>query len=397
MSKTPNIWLFARTIDLEPKAIALNQAAREAMLVARAAAPESYSGTYEFQPSDCQFRSQLRTEKPRIYGACVGQVVGDGEINTEPNGQVQVQFFWDTMQQSYWARVVQPWAGNQWGTQFIPRVGMEVLVEFEQGDPDHPVVVGCLYNGNNDFPYSLPGNKTQSGVKTNSSTGGGGYNELMFDDQKGSEQVRFHAQKDLDSVIENNETRKVGNNQTETIQNSRSATDHDGRYVDDRHGRSVTIGTNDSLTVGADRTVTVGANRTAIVGVAETVMADATVTIVCGASSIIISPGSIIITSPSILLNGPPPCLVQASLALRLCRSSRDSVMALPRFATARELVEAFPYARYEIQTAPTEQPPVEFIHRWRRRQLSGRDILLRLSVASTRSRMVGLPKRSRQ
>ncbi len=266
---------------------------------------ESYSGNYEFQPSDCQFRSQLTTEKPRVYGACVGKVVGSGEINTDQYGQVQVQFFWDTMQQSYWARVVQPWAGNQWGTQFIPRVGMEVLVEFEQGDPDHPVVVGCLYNGTNGFPYSLPDNKTQSGVRTNSSTGGGGYNELMFDDQKGSEQVRFHAQKDLNSVIENDETRKVGNDQTETIQNNRSATVTMDDTLMVNMDRSVTVGADDSLTVGADRTVTVGANRTAIVGVAETVTADATVTIVCGASSIIMTPGSIIITSPSILLSGP--------------------------------------------------------------------------------------------
>jgi type VI secretion system secreted protein VgrG len=258
---------------------------------------ESYSGTYEFQQSDCPYRSQLRTEKPRIYGACVGLVVGDGEINTNQSGQVQVQFFWDTAQQSYWARVVQPWAGSQWGAQFIPRVGMEVLVEFEQGDPDHPVVVGCLYNGNNDFPYSLPGNKTQSGVKSNSSTGGGGYNELMFDDQKGSEQVRFHAQKDLDSVIENNETRQVGDNQTETIQNSRSTTIMMNDTLTIGMGRTATIGTNDTLVVGANRTATIGA--------ADTVLADAMVTIVCGASSIVISPGSIIITSPSILLNGP--------------------------------------------------------------------------------------------
>lgn len=266
---------------------------------------ESYSGNYEFQPGDVPYRSQLTTTKPRIYGACVGLVVGDDEISTNQNGQIRVQFFWDTMQQSYWARVAQPWAGNQWGTQFIPRVGMEVLVEFEQGDPDYPVVVGCLYNGNNNFPYSLPGNKTQSGVRSNSSTGGGGYNELMFDDQKGSEQVRFHAQKDLDSVIENNETRTVNNNQTETIQNSRSITVTMNDTLTVNAGRSVTVATNDLLTVGANRTTTVGANRTATVGAAETVVADAMVTIVCGASSIVISPGSIILTSPSILLNGP--------------------------------------------------------------------------------------------
>ena len=263
---------------------------------------ESHSGNFEFQPSDTPYRSQAQTEKPRVYGACIAQVVaaaGDGgeEISTNQYGQVQVQFYWDGAQQSFWARVAQPLAGSQWGGQFIPRVGMEVLVEFEQGDPDYPVVVGCLYNGNNMYPYDLPGNKTQSGVKSNSSKGGGGYNELMFEDQSGGELVRFHAQKDLNSVIENDETRKVGNNQTETIQNSRSATVtmNDSLTVD--MGRSVTIATNDSLTVGANRTVTVAAM--------ETVTADATITLLCGASSIVMTPGSIIITSPSILLNGP--------------------------------------------------------------------------------------------
>ena len=129
-----------------------------------------------------------------------------------------MKFFWDREpQKTCPIRVAQVWASKQWGGQFIPRVDMEVVVEFLEGDPDRPLVTGCVFNGDNKYPYKLPDNKTQSGLKSDSSKGHDGYNEFMFEDKKGSEEVRFHAQKDLDSVIENDETRKVGNNQTGTV------------------------------------------------------------------------------------------------------------------------------------------------------------------------------------
>ena len=132
---------------------------------------ENYSGSYEFQPSDRPYRSQERTQKPRIFGIHTGQVVakkGESgeEISTDEYGRIWVQFPWDSDQGSYPVRVAQVWAGNGWGGQFIPRIGMEVVVEYEYGDPDHPLVVGCVYNGQNPYPYDLPGNKTQSGWKS---------------------------------------------------------------------------------------------------------------------------------------------------------------------------------------------------------------------------------------
>jgi len=106
--------------------------------------------------------------------------------------------------------VAQVWAGKQWGGQFIPRVDMEVVVEFLEGDPDRPLVTGCVFNGDNKYPYKLPDNKTQSGIKSDSSKGHSGYNELQFEDLKGSEKITVHAEKDLDTAVLHAEARTIG-------------------------------------------------------------------------------------------------------------------------------------------------------------------------------------------
>jgi type VI secretion system secreted protein VgrG len=122
-----------------------------------------------------------------------------------------VQFYWDREpQKSCPVRVSQSWAGKRWGEQCIPRVGMEVVVEFLEGDPDRPLVTGCVYNGDNKYPYTLPDNKTQSGLKSDSSKGHNGYNEFMFEDGKDTEKVRMHAQKDHDVTVRNSETWTIG-------------------------------------------------------------------------------------------------------------------------------------------------------------------------------------------
>jgi type VI secretion system secreted protein VgrG len=179
---------------------------------------EKYHGFYEFLPSDHPFRMLPLTPKPRIYGIQTAKVVGkkgeeSQEISTDENGHIWVQFYWDREPQlTCPIRCSQAWAGKQWGEIFIPRIGMEVVVEFIEGDPDRPLVTGCVYNGDHNVPYSLPANKTQSGLRTESSKGGQGYNEIMFEDKKGSEQIRAHAQKDLDTTVLHAETRTIGEN-----------------------------------------------------------------------------------------------------------------------------------------------------------------------------------------
>lgn len=189
-----------------------------------------YQGAYEFLPSDRPFRSQPFTPKPRIYGIQTAKVVGkkgeDGEeISTDEHGHIWVQFYWDREpQKSCPIRVAQSWASKQWGEQFIPRIGMEVVVEFLEGDPDRPLVTGCVYNGDNKPPYALPDNKTQSGVKSDSSKGHNGYNEFMFEDKKGSEFIRMHAEKDHLVTVNNDQTGSVGNDRQWKIQQGNDTT-----------------------------------------------------------------------------------------------------------------------------------------------------------------------------
>jgi type VI secretion system secreted protein VgrG len=143
------------------------------------------------------------------------------EIFTDKYSRIKVQFPWDREgkkdgDSSCWVRVATAWAGKQWGMIHIPRIGQEVVVEFVDGDIDHPLVVGSVYNADQMPPYALPANKTQSGIKSRSSLKGSAanFNEFRFEDKKGSEEVYFHAEKDHNSVVENNETRKVGSAQS---------------------------------------------------------------------------------------------------------------------------------------------------------------------------------------
>ncbi len=156
------------------------------------------------------FRPLRKTPKPIIQGSQTAFVVGPPgeEIFTDKYGRVKVQFHWDRDGQvnagsSCWVRVAQAWAGNKWGTMFIPRVGMEVIVHFLEGDPDQPIITGCVYNPQTMPPYTLPDEKTKSTIKTDSSKGGGGFNELRFEDKKGSEQIFIHAEKNQDIRVKN--------------------------------------------------------------------------------------------------------------------------------------------------------------------------------------------------
>ncbi|WP_019996846.1 type VI secretion system Vgr family protein [Aureimonas ureilytica] len=229
----------------------------------------TYSNRFRAIPAGRTARPAIHTAKPRAHGPQTATVVGpsDSEIYTDKHGRVRVQFHWDRLgkkdeQSSCFIRVAQSWAGKSWGMQFVPRVGMEVVVHFLNGDPDQPLVTGALYNGDLTPPFALPGEMNKSGLRTRSTKSGNTetFSELSFDDTKDKEQVLFHAQKDFKRVVENDDVLDVGHDQTRTIKNDRTTTISDGndKFTLSKGNRSETISQgNETLEISqGNRTVT---------------------------------------------------------------------------------------------------------------------------------------------
>ncbi|QDU30427.1 Phage-related baseplate assembly protein [Anatilimnocola aggregata] len=179
----------------------------------------AYQNSFVCIPKKVKFRPSRTAAKPVIHGMHTAVVVGPSgeEIYTDKYGRIKVQFPWDREgkkdeSSSCWLRVSQPWSGKQWGAFCWPRIGHEVLVGFMEGDPDQPLCVGSVYNHDNMPPYTMPDNQTRSGFKSRSSKDGStdNFNELRFEDKKDKEEIYFHAEKDFNRVVENNDTLKVG-------------------------------------------------------------------------------------------------------------------------------------------------------------------------------------------
>ena len=191
------------------------------------AADGSYSGSYELSRFSIPYRVPLRTRRPMIIGSQPAKVISkeNQEIDVDKQGRVLVEFYWDDTTgsnapdktPSRRVRVGQFWAGSSRGALFIPRVGDEVMVEYENGDPDRPIIVGSVYNGNNTVPMNLPGQKNNSGILTKSTPNSQGYNFLLFNDTAGSEVVKLRCQRDLMFKALRNEQRDIGADQTENV------------------------------------------------------------------------------------------------------------------------------------------------------------------------------------
>ncbi len=272
----------------------------------------SFTATGVF--AEFTYRPDRHTNKPRIFGVQSAVVVGPAgqDIYTDEFGRVRVQFPWDREgkyddNSSCWMRVSQAWAGGGFGVVMIPRIGHEVLVEFYEGDPDRPVIVGRVYNATTTTPYTLPDNMTQSGWKSDSSPGGGGYNEIKFEDKKGQEFISVQAQKDLSYVVNNAENWDIGSSRAVRIGSIPSGSDS----LDVGATRATTIGISDTLNVGLQRSVTVGAIDTTMVGKLQMVSVGPTTGTVMVSSSeaqgpmIVLSTGqaSIKLAGPNIFMN----------------------------------------------------------------------------------------------
>ena len=207
-------------------------------------------------PIGVPFRPQRVTQKPVIRGTQTALVVGKKgeEIWVDKYGRVKVQFHWDREgkkdeNSSCWIRVAMPWAGKGWGSVSLPRIGNEVVVSFLEGDPDRPIIVGSVYNANQTVPFDLPGSGIQMGMKSRSSPGGGGHNEVTLTDTKGKEKITIHGQYDMSTTVLHDDTQTVKNDRTITV---------DGKHTETiKKDTSITV-TEGNLTLTiADGTATV--------------------------------------------------------------------------------------------------------------------------------------------
>lgn len=220
-----------------------------------------FQSSFSCIPAALPFRPARLTPRPFVQGTQSAVVVGPSneEIFTDKYSRVKVQFHWDREGKndggsSCWVRVGTSWAGKQWGAISIPRIGQEVIVAFQEGDPDQPIIVGSVFNAEMMPPYKLPDNKTQSGIKTRSTLKGGpeNFNELRFEDKKGSEDIYLHAEKDFHRFVEHDDDLKVGNDQTIEIKKNRTETVKEGneKVTVEKGNRDVQIAMgNDALMI----------------------------------------------------------------------------------------------------------------------------------------------------
>ena len=233
-----------------------------------------YAGAIVCLPATIPYRPPRLTPRPVVKGPQTAIVTGPSgeEIHTDKHGRIKVAFHWDRYGQrdgsdSCWVRVAHGWAGGGWGMQFTPRIGQEVVVDFLEGDPDRPLVVGSVYNGRNAIPYETP---TQSGIRTHSSKEGtaANFNEIRFEDKKDEEQIFVQGEKNLDVRIKNDAFEWIGNNrhlvvkkdQLEHVEHNRDEivdADHKEKIGKDRH---LQIEGKEAKAVGGSLSLTVKGN-----------------------------------------------------------------------------------------------------------------------------------------
>jgi type VI secretion system secreted protein VgrG len=267
------------------------------------------------------YRPALLTRKPRIQGTQTAQVVGNSgaEISTDKYGRVKVQFHWDRVgvnneDSSCWVRVAQPWAGRNWGAVYIPRIGDEVVVSFLDGDPDQPLIIGSVYNAEQMPPYTLPDNQTQSGIKTRSSPNGTveTFNEIRFEDKKGSEELSIHAERDLTLVVENNQTITIGADTKD--KGDRVTSIYNDESLSVGHNLTLDVKNNAQVTVSNDRTTQVKHNDSLDVTSQLSVSAGDQITLKVGAAQIVLkSDGSVEISGSSIKVKGTSSAEIDAT------------------------------------------------------------------------------------
>jgi len=332
----------------------------------------TYRNSFECIPFSTPYRPPRVTPEPFVQGCQTAVVVGPAgeEIYTDKHGRVKVQFHWDregkrNENSSCWIRVSHPWAGQGYGAVSIPRIGQEVIVDFLEGDPDQPIIVGRVYNAGQMPPTGLPKAGMVSGIKSNSTPGGGGYNEMSMDDTKGKEKVTLHAQYDMSTTVQHDDTQTVvsgdrtisvaAGKHTETIKGDTAVTIQTGN-----HSLAVQTGTH-TETIKGDTAITVLAgaylldvaanaythhvngkvleiydneqqtsvnNQIAITSNTSTITVDAKtkLVLVCGDSSITMTPDKITVSSPTIEVTGTKSAALGVGSQTVVCDTAQVAI-----------------------------------------------------------------------
>jgi type VI secretion system secreted protein VgrG len=286
----------------------------------RAAAGEDnlFDCSFAVQDHKRPYRAPRSTHKPFVHGAQTAFVVGPAgeEIYTDQYGRVKVQFHWDRYgkadeNSSCWVRVSQPWAGKNWGMIALPRIGQEVLVDFLEGDPDQPIISGRVYNDGSMPPYKLPDNAHISTIKTNSTKGGDGFNELRFDDKKGAEQVFIHAERNLDVRVKNDSLEWIGNERhlivkkdlLEQIDGDRHATIKGDSNAAVVGSLSLKVDQDLQEKVGMKHALDAGQEIHLKAGMNVVIEAGTSITLKAGGGFIVVGPSGVTISGTPVLIN----------------------------------------------------------------------------------------------
>jgi len=366
--------------------------------------PFEYKNRFEAIPNSVPFRPARRARKPVIDGTQTAVVVGKSgeEIWTDQYGRVVVQFFWDRQgtsneNSSCWIRVAQGWAGKQWGYICIPRIGQEVIVSFLEGDPDRPIITGSVYNAVQMPPYTLPDNQTQSTWKSMSSKGGGGFNELRFEDKKGSEQIFIHGEKDMDMRIKNDRREWIGEDRHLVVVRDKLEKTGRDSHLDLTRDHIEKIGRDHHLTISGKEAISItGSHSLAVTGdvieqfsgnhssqvtqnlylkAMQVVIEGMTgLTINVGGSFVTINSGGVFISGPMVMINsggsalsGSPGSLVSPLSPTDATNASdadpgavtsvTPGTAATPANMSLQDIPPATPGKKSAASNAPTHDP----------------------------------------
>lgn len=279
---------------------------------------QGYRNSFVARPWALPFRLPLRHPKPRLLGAQSAVVTGPAgeEIHCDALGRIKVQFHWDREGQadehsSCWLRVASGWAGNGHGALSLPRIGMEVLVGFLEGDPDQPLVIGCLYHAEQRPPLELPRDQTRSTFKTLSSPGGHGYNEIRSEDRQGQEEIHVHAQRDWDERIGHDHRSEIGHERHQRIRGNSYSTFHAEEHRITRGERRTEVRADDHLDINTSQhlrldgslLVEAGSEIRLHSGQKIVLEAGARLTLRTGGSFVQLDAGGVTLAGPSIRVN----------------------------------------------------------------------------------------------